>query len=304
VVVGASRDVGDDEADGAGREEPERDQPPAVGVLGPRSVRGARALPRAALRRVRRGYAVGALAVVAGIVAGLALLAGGGKKAPEASPAAAPTERPDGFRMLPSLTLIAQLSGNVPRYARPDPATLDGTVPGSWLGAQSALPVIDVRPGWLRVRLAQRPNFSTAWIRMTDARLVTSDYRIVVDVPKRHLLLYKDGKVLMDAPAGVGAPGDPTPTGDFFVALFAPPPGPGYGDYILATSAHSATITDWESSGDAIIGIHGPLGADAAIGTTGAAVSHGCVRLHLSDLAKLRPVPAGTPVLISGSPVG
>ena len=64
----------------------------------------------------------------------------------------------------------------------------------------------------------------------------------------------------------------------------------------MVTSAHSNTISDWEESGDAITAIHGPLGADAAIGTTGARVSHGCVRLHDADLIQLRDVPAGTPV--------
>jgi len=64
------------------------------------------------------------------------------------------------------------------------------------------------------------------------------------------------------------------------------------------TSAHSDAITDWENSGDAIIAIHGPItaGADALIGTTGAAVSNGCVRLHDADLAQLSGIPAGTPV--------
>ena len=65
---------------------------------------------------------------------------------------------------------------------------------------------------------------------------------------------------------------------------------------MIVTSAHSNTISDWEESGDAITAIHGSLGSDAAIGTTGARVSHGCIRLHDADLAQLRNVPAGTPV--------
>jgi lipoprotein-anchoring transpeptidase ErfK/SrfK len=68
----------------------------------------------------------------------------------------------------------------------------------------------------------------------------------------------------------------------------------------MVTSAHSDTISDWEQSGDAITAIHGSLGADAAIGTGGARISHGCIRLHNADLAKLREVPAGTPIDIVG----
>ena len=100
----------------------------------------------------------------------------------------------------------------------------------------------------------------------------------------------------MDAPVGIGTRRYPTPTGHYFVALFATPPNPGYGPFVMVTSAHSETITDWEQSGDAIVAIHGPLGSDQEIGTTGATVSHGCIRLHDADLARLRQVPDGTPV--------
>ena len=67
---------------------------------------------------------------------------------------------------------------------------------------------------------------------------------------------------------------------------------------MLDTNAHSEAITSWEGSGDAFTAIHGPLGADAAIGDTGGEISHGCVRLHVDDLAQLAPVPPGTPVAI------
>jgi lipoprotein-anchoring transpeptidase ErfK/SrfK len=69
------------------------------------------------------------------------------------------------------------------------------------------------------------------------------------------------------------------------------------------TSAHSDTITDWEGSGDAIIAIHGPITSydDDLIGTHGAAISHGCIRLHDADLAQLSMIPAGTPIDITAS---
>jgi lipoprotein-anchoring transpeptidase ErfK/SrfK len=70
---------------------------------------------------------------------------------------------------------------------------------------------------------------------------------------------------------------------------------------VMVSSAHSNTISDWESSGDALMAIHGPLGADAQIGTTGARVSHGCVRLHVADLVHLRVVPAGSPIDVVAS---
>ncbi len=193
------------------------------------------------------------------------------------------------------LTLVATLPGDEQGYGAPDGApTID--VPGSWNGAVSSLPVIATTPGWLDVRLAQRPNESTAWIRSSGIELTGTPYRIVVNLQTMHLELFDNGRMVLDAPAGIGTSTDPTPTGSFFVAFFADPPNPGYGPYVIVTSAHSNTITDFEESGDAIIAIHGPLGADAAIGTTGAAISHGCVRLHDSDLAQLADVSPGSPV--------
>jgi lipoprotein-anchoring transpeptidase ErfK/SrfK len=131
---------------------------------------------------------------------------------------------------------------------------------------------------------------------------VASDpYRIVIDLDTTHLQLFMRGEQVADFPIGVGLPSFPTPTGHFFVALFAEPPSPGYGPFVIVTSAHSDTISDWQGTGDANTAIHGPLGRDVAIGTTGARVSHGCVRLHVADLTRLRDVPAGTPVDIVGS---
>ena len=75
-----------------------------------------------------------------------------------------------------------------------------------------------------------------------------------------------------------------------------PEPNPGYGPFIIVTSDHSQAISDWEGSGDAVIGIHGPLGEDSEIGTIGARISHGCIRLHDTALEKLSRLPAGTPI--------
>jgi hypothetical protein len=195
-------------------------------------------------------------------------------------------------------SLIATTKGTIPRFAAPGSAP-DGTVPGRWYGAPSSLPVIGQRPGWFRVRLVTRPNGSTAWVRAADVIITDTPYRIVVNLAAEHLRLYLLGKEIMNAPAGIGTKQDPTPMGQYFVAMFEQSPSAGYGPFILVTSAHSDAISDWEGSGDAVIGIHGPLGEASVIGTSGAALSHGCIRLQLHDLARLRSVPAGTPITIA-----
>ena len=196
----------------------------------------------------------------------------------------------------PGSTLVATLSTAVTRYASPG-GRPDGTVPATWYGRPSALPVIGQQPGWVRVRLVTRPNGSTAWLRIAHLSFSQTPYRIVVNLATRHLRMLVAGHVVMDAPAGVGTGTDPTPPGQFFVAFYEQSPGPGYGPFILVTSAHSDAVSDWEGSGDAVIGIHGPLGAD--IGSVGVAVSHGCIRLPIDDLTRLAGLPAGTPITIT-----
>ncbi len=202
----------------------------------------------------------------------------------------------------PGTSFVVALHAAVAGYPAPgQPSNM--IVPASWYGYPSVLPVIATEPGWLYVRLAQRPNESTTWIKQSDVTLSTTPYVIEVDLATMHLTVTDAGKQIMDFPAGIGAPDDPTPTGNYFLTMKVPPPSSGYGAFVLATSDHSNTITDWEDSGDAIIGIHGPItsGADAQIGTTGAAISHGCVRLHDNDLELLGGIPAGTPINIVSS---
>jgi lipoprotein-anchoring transpeptidase ErfK/SrfK len=217
---------------------------------------------------------------------------------------AAPSPSAPAVRVAAS-TLLATMRGSAPRYAGPGQlanGATAGTVPFSWYERPSVLPVVATRPGWVEVRLAQRPNESTAWVPASDVTLSRTPYEIVVDLKTTRLSLYEDGQLVFSAPAGVGTAGDPTPAGQFFVAFHEqPPPGnPGYGPFILVTSAHSPAISDWEGSGDAVIGIHGPLGDDTQIGTSGAKVSHGCIRLHDQALERLTGVPAGTPIDVVG----
>ena len=194
-----------------------------------------------------------------------------------------------------STGLIATLVAKTAAFRSPGGAQIPSIAP-TWYGSPLSLPVIATTVGFLEVRLPTRPNGSTAWVRRGSVGLYDTPYRIVVNLGTRHLLLYRDGKVILDAPAGVGTTADPTPTGHFFVAFFATAPSPAWGPFVLVTSAHSNAISDWEESGDAIVAIHGPLGEGAAIGLNGARISHGCLRLHDGDLAQLRVVPDGSPI--------
>jgi lipoprotein-anchoring transpeptidase ErfK/SrfK len=270
-------------------------------------------------RPVRAALAAGVLgAATLAAAVGLALSTGGGPGGSRPSSAAtagalsrqaaAPARRttrpqttpPAAVRVAAS-TELATVRWAASRYASPG-LLATGTVPASWFERPSVLPVIAARPGWVEVRLAQRPNDSTAWLPAANVTLSTTSYEIVVDLATTRLSLFDDGRLVFSAPAGVGTTSDPTPAGEYFVAFDErpPQPNPGYGPFIMVTSAHSPTIGDWEGSGDAVIGIHGPLGDDSLIGTSGAKISHGCIRLHDQALEKLTEVPPGTPMDVVG----
>ncbi|HEX3794173.1 MAG TPA: L,D-transpeptidase [Acidimicrobiales bacterium] len=200
------------------------------------------------------------------------------------------------------MTMVALTHGAIPGSPEPGaPETLE--VPSNWYGYPSILPVIASKPNWVEVRLAQRPNGSTTWVPLSDVSISYTPYRIVVDLSTERLTVYKLGQEIDDFPAGIGAPDEPTVTGHYFMTMQAAAPNAGYGPFVLVTSAHSDTITDWQASGDAIIAIHGPISSydDSLIGTTGAAISHGCIRLHDADLAQLADIPPGTPIDIVSS---
>ena len=202
--------------------------------------------------------------------------------------------------LAPGSTFTVSPQGSIP--GSPSPGALpDRVVPAAWYGVPSVLPVIAEQPGWLQVRLAQRPNETTTWVPIGDVAVTSTPYRIVVSLTSEHLVLYDSDQPVLDVPIGIGTPRTPTVTGHFFIAMKVAPPSPGYGPFVLGTSAHSDTITDWGGSGDAVVAIHGPIdaAADARIGTTGAAVSNGCIRLHIRDLVQLDAVPPGTPLDIT-----
>jgi lipoprotein-anchoring transpeptidase ErfK/SrfK len=190
----------------------------------------------------------------------------------------------------------ATRTGDMPVFDAPN-GTQVGSA-GFWYGYPMTLPVLDKQGDWLLVRLPERPNGKTGWVRAADVTMGSTPYRIVIRLSETRLYVYKDGFEAFSMPAGLGKSSTPTPPGSFFVAINSQPGPHGYGPVVLDTSGHSEAIESFQGLGDAIISIHGPISAasDAQIGTTGTYISNGCVRLHEADQLKLAPIPLGTPV--------
>ncbi len=207
--------------------------------------------------------------------------------------------RPD-RKFVPPYTFLASLKRSAPGFSSPHDATPKLTVPKRWHGQTTAMPITNANRNWVKVRLARRPDGSQAWVHLRAVKITITTYALVLDLSELRLYEFKAGRQIASYPVGVGMPATPTPTGHYFIAFHATPTGPGYGPVMLETSAHSKALRTFDGGNDAIIAIHGPItsAANAAIGKNGTRVSHGCIRMHDSQLLKVAWVPYGTPLAI------
>ena len=148
---------------------------------------------------------------------------------------------------------------------------------------------------WVRLRLPQRPNNVTGWVRrgaLGPFRLVRT--RLVVSRRTLRVTLYERGKRRFRTRVGVGAPSTPTPAGSFWIReKFHVSGNSLYGTRAIGTAAYSNALTDWPGGG--VIGLHG---TDAPALIPGRP-SHGCIRLRNPDIERLYALtPIGTPLRI------
>jgi L,D-transpeptidase catalytic domain len=142
--------------------------------------------------------------------------------------------------------------------------------------------VLDKRRGWVRVQLA---DASSRWVRRRDVRLTHTPYKLVVERPRRRLVLLRSGRVVKRFRIAVGAQITPTPRGRYFVTDLIRSRDPFYGPYVLGLSARTREQ----------LGIHGT----SVPSSIGQRVSRGCIRVHNGVIRRLaRIVPIGTPVVI------
>jgi lipoprotein-anchoring transpeptidase ErfK/SrfK len=167
-------------------------------------------------------------------------------------------------------------------------------------GTPNLLSVLATRTGrdgklWVEARLPVLPNGTTGWVpRRSLGPYETVETHLVVDRARFRVTLYRRGRIVFAADAGVGTDASPTPAGEFAVrSELTRYASPFYGPVAFGTTARSAVLTDWPEGG--FVGIHGTDEPQLIPGR----VSHGCIRLRNSDILRLaRLLPVGTPVTI------
>jgi lipoprotein-anchoring transpeptidase ErfK/SrfK len=198
-------------------------------------------------------------------------------------------------------TLIATLRTATPYRASPSPGapaagTLAATNP---FGGAQVLAVLGspTAAGLLHVELPTRPNGSQGWIPARGVALAETSYHVFVNLAARSVTVTDAGRPVVSAPAAVGKPATPTPTGQTYLWELIRPDDPqgAYGPYIFGLGWFSDAYAVF-NGGDAQIGIHG----QDEPSSLGQAVSHGCVRLPNDVITRLAGLlPLGTPVTIS-----
>lgn len=134
------------------------------------------------------------------------------------------------------------------------------------------------------------------------ALLARTSGKIIVVQHAFKLYLYKDGKLAKTYPVAVGQSAYPTPTGDYVITekienpTWTPPNSPwAAGLEPVPPGASNPLGTRWIGTSAPLVGIHGT----PQDWTIGSAASHGCIRMHISDVEDLFPrVTVGMPVEI------
>ena len=252
-----------------------------------------------------------ATAVIGAVVAGLAVFAAQSTARPvaQAPIAAAPTPVPTpSASPTPTVLTTSLLSPSSATIATSNHRIAVMRAPGgpaAWhlsarteLGAVRTFLVTAQRSdGWLQVQVPVRPNGTRGWVKATSVTTSVTPMRIVVDRHAKTLTLLRAGAPVAHYSVAVGTSSTPTPAGLFFISDRLPTldaPGP-FGPYALGLSGYSNVLTSFDG-GDGVIGIHG-TNADWSVGH---AASHGCVRMHNSEITALyKQVALGTPVLVT-----
>jgi lipoprotein-anchoring transpeptidase ErfK/SrfK len=167
------------------------------------------------------------------------------------------------------------------------------------LNTQLESAITGLAPGTIRVKATKRdPKITMATLAKANPTIV------VVDRPNFKLRLYKNLKVVKTYGVAIGASGYDTPAGEYHIedktidpTWYVPPNAAWAGSLagqVIPPGPQNPLKARWLGFGGGR-GIHGTA-EDSSIGS---AASHGCIRMHVSDVEALYPrVPLGAPLYV------
>ena len=175
----------------------------------------------------------------------------------------------------------------------PSPAPRTVTSPRA-SGAVTVFVVLQRRSEMAEVMLPVRPSGSTGWVKLSDVRLSSHRWRIVVELAAYRLTVFQGPDVVRVETIGIGTVGTPTPGGRWYTTELLKPPRPDgpYGTYAFGLSGYTGE-EDGPASAYGQLGLHGTNDPS----TLGRSVSLGCLRMSNEAISALATqLPVGVPV--------
>ncbi|MEV6925548.1 L,D-transpeptidase [Dactylosporangium sp. NPDC051485] len=166
-------------------------------------------------------------------------------------------------------------------------------LPARQAAADTWLPVIEQRPGWVRVLLPSRPNSATGWLDAAAVVIARTPYVVRVSLATARLDLIREDQLVGRWTVAIGAAATPTPVGRTFLLAVVANAKQTFSPLIIALGTHSPTLRTYRG-GPATTAIH--TWPDPSV--FGRPVSNGCIRVPADALQILAMVPLGTIVHI------
>lgn len=151
------------------------------------------------------------------------------------------------------------------------------------------------------VRSYQKANALPVDGVVRSALITATNGKLIVEKSKFRVYAYRDGRLVATFPVAIGQPAYPSPTGTFVITeklrnpSWIPPNSPwAKGLEPIPPGPSNPLGTRWIGTSAPAVGLHGTP-QDWSIGT---AASHGCIRMHISDVERLfELVEVGEPVV-------
>jgi hypothetical protein len=177
---------------------------------------------------------------------------------------------------------------------------LDAAPSGTWAAINEwdqplVLPVVTSGNGWYEVRLPERPNGGTAWVRDGDVTTGETQFRFQVSLSRREVILARAGAEVLRSTVVIGKSSTPTPQTTGFLRAAIRGDDRAFGPWVLALGIHSDVLYTF-NGGNGEVAMHGTNNP----GLMGQAASNGCIRLPndvITEIIEMQ-LPLGTPVEI------
>lgn len=194
--------------------------------------------------------------------------------------------------------LLARIDRTMALFSRPGGRRI-GTMPAAspyyreptvaWILRMSQ----DGRFGLVPIPYAGRDR--TGWLRLRGLDTSTTRVRVLADLSRHRLWVYRGDRVFLSARAATGAPVSPTPTGRYTVSdLVAFPGGGSFGTFAFGLTGIQPNLPPGWTGGNQLA-IHGTNDPSSI----GRSASAGCLRVSEPVLDRLRRLlEVGTPVTV------